>query len=96
MTTATNQNDQIAAAAGSVLAKLEGLRAEMSDVERYVLGAAFWQLATTERSETDDVAGYKGGRDAALNSVANLPIWTPLQQAVAELTKPINWHGFDK
>lgn len=93
MTTQTSQNDQIAAAAESVLAKLDGLRAGMSDAERYVLGAAFWQTAT---AETDDVAGYKGALDVALNSVASLPIWTPLQQAVAELTRPINWHGFDK
>lgn len=81
---------QLEAAATSLLAKLRGL----SPDERLVLAAALRQADEASGEATDDVDGYLDHWErvaAAQTSVNALPIWGPLQQAIAELTRPIVW-----
>lgn len=81
------QQQQLQASAGSVVAKLERFGQGLSADERFVLGAALSTAAAA-----DDVAGYDYAIDRAAKAyVDSLPIWGPLQQAIKELTRPINW-----
>lgn len=96
MTESTIDQQRIAAAAASATVKLEGFRASLSPDEQLVIGAALSKAVAQAAAPADDVAGYRTALDIALDSVANLPIWGPLQDAVNALTRPIDFSkGFD-